>query len=243
MPTLLDMFEIEKPPSIQGESFAGMFAGRNEKQSRSFYIESMYGKETLGWAPLAGIIDGLYKYISLPEPELYDLKNDRGEKINLFLQKKNVARDLDEKLKKLMLEYSASRASTRRELTAEDRRRLESLGYISSSSPGASRAIDPKKGIVLLNQFNSANNLIEKGLLDSAEVELKRIVAQGPGIDILPYFELMAKVYELRSDHEAALENWKEAVRVFPTNKRFQTAPVGTIGGGREVGPGNHGNR
>jgi arylsulfatase A-like enzyme/cytochrome c-type biogenesis protein CcmH/NrfG len=222
MPSLLAMFGMDTPSSVQGKSFTGMLAGRKERGERPFYIESMYGKETLGWAPLAGIIDGRYKYISLPDPELYDLEKDNQERSNLFSKKNDIAENLDKKLKKIMLEYSTSQGSVRRKLTPEDRRRLESLGYISSSSPGASRAIDPKKGIVLLNRFNTANNLIEKGRLDSAEAELKNIAAQNPEVKFLPYYELMAKIYEMRPDPQAVIDTWKEAVEVFPTNERFK---------------------
>jgi tetratricopeptide (TPR) repeat protein len=222
MPSLLEMYGMAAPPAVQGKGFTGLLAGKQEKRERSFYIESMYGKETLGWAPLVGIIDGPYKYISLPEPELYDLEKDSGERNNLYPAKKNIAMALDDKLKKFMLEYSSSGGSVRRKLTAEDRRRLESLGYISSSSPGASKALDPKKGIVLLNKFTTANNLIEKGRLDLAEAELKNIKAQNSGIHFLPYYELMAKIHELRSNPQSALEIWEEAVEVFPTNERFK---------------------
>jgi tetratricopeptide (TPR) repeat protein len=222
MPSLCEIYGLDTPGSIQGMSFVGMLAGKKERGERSFYIESMYGKETLGWAPLAGIIDGPYKYVSLPEPELYDLEKDVSEKNNLFVTKKGIVRALDEKLKKFMLEYSNLQGSVRRKLTAEDRRRLESLGYISSSSPGTSKTIDPKKGILLLNKFNSANNLIEMGRLDLAEAELQNIVAQNPEIDFLPYYELLVKVYEMRSDHQAVLDIWKEAVKVFPANDRFK---------------------
>lgn len=222
MPSLFEMFGMDSLVSFQGQSFTRMLAGEKGKKNRSYYIESMYGRETLGWAPLAGIIDGPYKYISLPEPELYDLEKDDGETNNLFPVKKGIARDLDEKLKKIMLEYSSSRGGARRKLTPEDRRRLESLGYISSSSPAASREIDPKKGILLLNRFNAANNLIEKGRLDLAEEELKNITAQNPEIKFLPYYELMVKIYEMRDDSQAVLDTWKEAVEVFPANDRFR---------------------
>jgi superkiller protein 3 len=222
MPSLIEMFGMDSLKSFQGESFTRMLSGGKEKKNRSYYVESMYGRETLGWAPLAGIIDGPYKYISLPEPELYDLEKDRRERNNLFPVKKNIARDMDEKLKKVMLEYSSSQAGARRRLTAEDRRRLESLGYISSSSPAASREIDPKKGILLLNRFNTVNNLIEKGRLDSAEQELKNITAQNPEIKFLPYYELMVKIYEIRDDSQTVINIWKEAVEAFPANDRFR---------------------
>jgi arylsulfatase A-like enzyme/Flp pilus assembly protein TadD len=222
LPSLLDMLGMETPPGVQGKSFTGILNGKKERGERSLYIESMYGKETLGWAPLAGIIDGHYKYISLPQRELYDLEEDSGEKENLYATKGDMVNDLDEKLKKFMLEYSATQGNVRRKLTPEDRRRLESLGYISSSSPSANKAIDPKRGILILNRFNDANNLIEKGLLDRAEKELKDIAAENPEIKFLPYYELMAKVYEMKSDSQAVVHIWKEAVEVFPANDRFQ---------------------
>ncbi len=242
MPTLLEMLNEDIPPTVQGRSFAGMLSGKKEKKERSFYIESMYGKETLGWAPLAGIIDGPYKYISLPEAELFDLENDSEERTNLFSTRKNLAGEMDEKLKKIMLEYATTQGSVRRELTPEDRRRLESLGYISSSSPGASRTIDPKKGIVLLNRFNSANNLIEKGLMAQAETELKNISAENPGIKFLPYFELMAKIYEAKPDSQEVVDIWKEAVEAFPANDRFKFSlgfkllQVGRLDEAEEIG-------
>lgn len=224
LPSLLEILGMDPLPGMHGKSFAGMLVGKEQKKDRTYYIESMYGKETLGWAPLVGIIDGPYKYISLPEPELYDLGKDNREKNNLFAVKRDIVRDLDEKLKKFMLEYSTTRGNVRRKLTPEDRRRLESLGYISSSSPSASRAIDPKRGVLALNRFNNANNFIEKGQLDRAEAELKDIAAQDPGVEFLPYYELMAKIYEIKSDHQKVIEIWREAVKVFPANERFRVS-------------------
>jgi len=223
MPSLIEMYRLDTPPAVQGKSFAKMLAGKQERGERFFYIESMYGKESLGWAPLTGIIDGPYKFISLPEPELYDLEKDNKERNNLVSIKKDIVEALDEKLKKIMLEYSTSRrGNARRKLTAEDRRRLESLGYVSSSSPGTNTALDPKKGIVLQSLFNDANKLIEEGRLDLAEAALKDIAARNPDFQMLQYYELTAKVYEMKSDTRAVIDTWKKAVEVFPANNQFK---------------------
>jgi len=222
MPTLLKMYGMDNPPALQGKSFDKMLAGRKERGERPVYIESMYGKESMGWAPLTGIIDGSFKYISLPEPELYDLSKDSQEENNLYSENRDVAIDLDEKLKKIMLEYSTSRGNARRKLTAKDRARLQSLGYISSSSPGASPALDPKKGIVLQNRFSAANGLIEDRRLDLAEAELKKIAAQNPAIKMLQYYELLAKIYEFKGDHQRVVSTWEEVVEVFPENSQFR---------------------
>jgi arylsulfatase A-like enzyme/Flp pilus assembly protein TadD len=222
MPTLLEIYRMDKPPALHGKSFSKMLTGGNERGERSVYIESMYGRESLGWAPLTGIIDGPYKYISLPEPELYDLSKDSQEKNNLYVKNRDVVTDLDKKLKTIMLEYSTSRGNARRRLSAEDRERLQSLGYISSSSPGANRLLDPKKGIILQNRFSAANDLIEDKRLDLAEAELKKIAAQNPDIKMLQYYELLAKIHEFKNDHQRMVNTWKEAVEVFPENSQFK---------------------
>ncbi|HSA96425.1 MAG TPA: sulfatase, partial [Acidobacteriota bacterium] len=85
LPTLLDIFGIAAGPNVHGRSFAAALRpGTAVPQARPFYVESLYGFEDWGWAPLAGLIDGDLKLISLPRPELYDLRRDPGEKENLF---------------------------------------------------------------------------------------------------------------------------------------------------------------
>jgi arylsulfatase A-like enzyme/Flp pilus assembly protein TadD len=222
LPTLLEIYGMDVPPSVQGKSFAPLLKSDGEKKERFYYLESMYGKESLGWAPLTGIIDGPYKYISLPDPELYDLSSDPREKNNLFSQKEETARSLDEKLKRCVLEYSESGDESRRELTAEDRRRLDSLGYISSFSEKRGKALDPKKGIMLQERFNEVNDEIERGNLEGAEKELRSIATGNPEIKMPQYYELLAKVYELKSDPLGVIDTWKEAVDVFPGNSQFK---------------------
>jgi arylsulfatase A-like enzyme/Flp pilus assembly protein TadD len=222
LPTLLEMYGMAVPASAQGESFARLLDGKKGKGERSFYIESMYGKESLGWAPLTGIIDGSYKYISLPEPELYDLGKDSQEKNNLYSTRPDVAQALDKKLKDFMLNYSFSEGTSRRRLSQEDLKRLESLGYLSSSTAGSNTALDPKRGILIQNRFIEANSLIDEGRLDLAASELRAIASENSDIQLPQYYELMAKVYELTPDPQAVIDTWKEAVRIFPANSQFK---------------------
>ena len=138
-----------------------------------------------------------------------------------FAQEMDKARSLDEKLKSCVLEYSVSGSESRRELTADDRRRLESLGYISSFSGKSGKALDPKQGILLQEEFNAVNDEIENGNLDAAEAELRNIASKYQEIKMPQHYELLAKVYELKYDPLAVIDTWKEAVEVFPGNRQF----------------------
>ncbi len=106
MPTVLDLLKMQIPGPVQGRSFLGLLDGHAEKEERTFYFESLYGREEMNWAPLTGLLYGDFKYISLPEPELYDLRADRAEKRNLFLKKNLLARDLDKRLAKFVADHS-----------------------------------------------------------------------------------------------------------------------------------------
>lgn len=232
MPTVLELYGLDTGPGpgVQGESLIPLLAGEEKGEERTFYAESMYGKEEYGWAPLTAIIHENYKYISLPEPELYDLHRDAGEKDNLVWKKNRLARELDKKLSKLAAGYSTKDIDSRRELTQEDRAHLESLGYISSfsSKNKQQQNMDPKKGIVFKNLYRTIKQDIKDGNYDKAETSLKEMVrknAETPGnadIRTPDYFELLNQIYEKRKDLKSMERTFKGAIQKFPKNDAFK---------------------
>jgi arylsulfatase A-like enzyme/Tfp pilus assembly protein PilF len=223
MPTLLELYGITPPRGIQGNSFTSMLKGEREKEVRSFYFESMHGKDEMNWAPLMGIIDKNYKYISLPEPELYDLDTDPMEKENLFWKKNRLAKELDKKLMKEVttLSKAGSGRDAKRELTAEDKKHLTSLGYISSFSDKSNKDQDPKKGIVLDNRIKRIFRIIGKGNLDRAETELNALIAKHKQIDLPIFYDLLHQLYLKREDVDKNIRILKEAMEKFPKIERF----------------------
>ena len=53
----------------------------------------------MGWAELRGIRTARWKYIRAPKPELYDLVQDPGEKVNIIDSHPQEFRDLESRLK------------------------------------------------------------------------------------------------------------------------------------------------
>lgn len=226
MPTILKLYGLEIPGEIQGKNFAHLLTGKKEKKERTFYIESMHGKEEMGWAPLTGIIHEQYKYISLPEPELYDLSTDSEEKENLFWKKNRLARSLDKKLMNLVSTYSAGGGSkesdSRRQLSESDTQHLKTLGYISAFSDKTNTNLDPKKGIVFDEQFLEIKEIIAKGNLDQAEARLQEIMNANPRKQFPQYFGLMIAILREKKDMDGVIRTWQEAIKAFPRNINFR---------------------
>ena len=104
-----------------------------------------------GWSPLFAAVEGRFKLIRAPRPELYDLVRDPGERHDLLAE--SGAPPL--KLALLLDGIAASlpRAATSA-LDDTERRRLEALGYLGGGQAGrqAARAAgaDPKDMVALL---------------------------------------------------------------------------------------------
>jgi arylsulfatase A-like enzyme/Tfp pilus assembly protein PilF len=223
MPTLLEMFRLDISPTIQGNSMLHLMRGKKEKEARNFYFESMHGKDEMNWAPLMGIIDGKYKFISLPEPELYDLTADPNEKENLFRKKNYIAKNLDKKLMKqvTLLSQSGSAADAKRDLTNEDKQHLTSLGYISSFSNKADKEEDPKKGIVLDNKIKRVFRSIGTQDSQQAEQELNQLLMEHPNIDLPILYDMKRQLYEKQGNKDKATAVLKEAIQKHPKIERF----------------------
>jgi len=226
MPTILELYGQKAPEQIQGQSFTHLLTGTPEKKERTFYIESMHGKEEKGWAPLTGIVYEQYKYISLPEPELYDLTTDSIEKDNLFWKKNRLARDLDERLMNLVSRYSTrgrtGGTDSRRQLTESDTKHLQTLGYISAFSNKTDTNLDPKKGVIFDNQFLEIEKDINQGDLDQAETRLQEIAKNNPKAKFPKYFEMMMAIYRKRKDMQNVIRITRQGIEAFPQITNFK---------------------
>lgn len=90
-PFIMDYFTGTIPAIMDGESITPLLHGESKGRERQVFME--YGRFEAyhdgfgGFQPLRGIFDGRYKLTVnlLSEDELYDLKNDPGETVNVLL--------------------------------------------------------------------------------------------------------------------------------------------------------------
>ncbi|MFC1739035.1 sulfatase [Planctomycetota bacterium] len=130
VPTICGALEIAAPSGLQGKD---LLEKSRQDKNRYIYCESLYPTKYQANSLLGVVTEGL-KYIQTTRPELYDLTNDPQESVNLVGKQPQRARILQDKLKQILEQNIRKRGpDSKLELSEEDKRRLESLGYVASS--------------------------------------------------------------------------------------------------------------
>lgn len=215
LPTLLDFCGIESPPSAQGHSLLPLF-GKRDGRDRSLYFETYFPFENMGCAPITGRIEGNRKYIELPQAELYDLDKDPGETNNLATEETRVAREMRDALLAWKKDIGREARGSARAVTPEERRRLESLGYLSMGRPAADKGSlpDPKDRIAGWTAFNRGMSLFQMGRLNEAETALREAMALAPDLTG-PVLEL-GEIYFARRKAAPLISLFEDALALHP---------------------------
>ena len=173
-PTILDLIGLALPEPRDGQSLV-----RPPTRDRPLYFEALDASLARGWAPLRGIVQGGWKYIDLPDAELYDLGTDPGEQHNRIDHDPHA-----DPLKRALRLVSAQESDAPRVvLDTEAAGRLRSLGYTAgSSSPAPVTAADDPKRLVALNErFNTALTSFDEGRTQEALSMFLAILRERPG--------------------------------------------------------------
>ena len=85
VPTVLSLMGAEAPKEVQGVDLSPWLAGRGAGGGgRPLYAETVTATRYYGANSLLGVIVDGWKYIETTRPELYDLRNDPAEAVNLL---------------------------------------------------------------------------------------------------------------------------------------------------------------
>lgn len=180
VPSILDMLGLPLSGEIQGTSLLPYISGR-EKRSLDSYVETYFPRENYGWSELVGLVDGDWKYIQAPKPELYNLKDDPGENINALGRESGQAREMRSRLQEIIAASSSKLASAKRELTSEEREKLRSLGYVDRTAGEPSGPLpDPKDMVEELALSQKAENLEIEGNFAEAAKAYGEILERNP---------------------------------------------------------------
>jgi Flp pilus assembly protein TadD len=177
--------------------------------------------EVYGWAPLAAVTDGRWRFVEAPRPELYDVAADPGELANRIADRPDEAARLRAVLEGLASRPPAAAAATP-QLDAGTRAALLALGYLEAVPGSSADAIDPKDGIALLDDFERAKGLLAAAKPAEARAILEGLAARNPSN--VPFLSRLAEAALAAGDGEAALATWDRAAALRPRSEFLELA-------------------
>jgi arylsulfatase A-like enzyme/Tfp pilus assembly protein PilF len=181
LPTIADLTLLDIPTDLPGRTL--LAARDGEEDPRPTYFEAMTTMLKRGWAPLRGVIVDRHKYIDLPLEELYDLASDTAETQNRAASAADRARTLAARLNG----FGATLPGEQGEENAETRARLQSLGYVSGTSPRKARygeEDDPKRLIDVDRLMIQGIELHRAGRTTDAVAAYRQVIARRPDMGL-----------------------------------------------------------
>jgi arylsulfatase A-like enzyme/Flp pilus assembly protein TadD len=146
---------------------------------RPILFEALDASVARGWAPLRGVVQNRWKFIDLPEPELYDLSADPHEERN------RAGADPRQASLARMLPPIEVAASSARALDHDAAQRLQSLGYVGGRAPAGRVTVadDPKRLVALNETFNQALTASDAGRQSAALEGFLAVLRERPDFD------------------------------------------------------------
>ncbi|MEW6381608.1 MAG: tetratricopeptide repeat protein [bacterium] len=221
MPTVMDILNIRTMPRVHGSSLLGLIQGKKEALHKEFLVETFYPLYNHNWSPLEGLMTEDWKYIRAPQSELYDLKNDPGEKVNLFERKREVAKKLDARMVELQKKNSPPKDgfSAQFQMDKDTKERLKSLGYVwtvpVNEKKDHYRLPDPKDMIATLDYLNMGTFYYTQGNYDRAVEQFQLMLKANPK-DVFTHF-VLGYIYDKQNLPDQAIHELQEAIRLDPT--------------------------
>ena len=225
-PTLLALGGIDFAAKVHGRSLLPVMLDPRREEAVYAYGESMTPNLQFGWSSLLCLRSTRYKLIQAPRPELYDLAVDPEETTNAFDRQPAVARELMQRLDRLVAETSRDAPEPETaDLDRETVDRLAALGYIGA--PAAPRTADPsgpladpkdKLGVfaavqqagqlIVEQQYPAAVELLESALGDDPRMPQARLMLGGA------YSEL-DRTEEARAQFDLVLKDDPKSVQAL----------------------------
>jgi arylsulfatase A-like enzyme/Flp pilus assembly protein TadD len=221
-PTACDLLGVRKPSGLDGQSLAPLLEG-GKLGERPIYFESLSAYYNRNWAPLRGIVESGYKYIDLPLPELYDLREDFGEGANIAtVENIQVYRKT---LAGLVERAGPGGRAARRPESGAAVQAMKSLGYLSGGGgPEKTRftAADDLKTLLPLQQkLSQATALFADGQSRRAVEILESLVVERK--DFAAAYDYLANIHYQAGDPKKAAEVLEKGTSACPGNAQLMS--------------------
>jgi arylsulfatase A-like enzyme/Flp pilus assembly protein TadD len=189
MPTIVDLAGGTPPADLPGRSLLPVVQAGDAAVAEGdpvAYAESWYGRLHFGWSELRSVRADNWKYIEGPHPQLYDVRRDPGERVNLVAKRSDLAARLRREL--LVLGRGGTPLGQARAPDADTIERLHSLGYLGGG-PSTTRALassgaDPADMLPLFEKYTRTLSAglaaLRAGRTDAALARFHELTAEYP---------------------------------------------------------------
>jgi arylsulfatase A-like enzyme/Tfp pilus assembly protein PilF len=218
MPTILNCLDDNPSSSVQGQSLLPYILDLDGDLDISAYSETYWPNYHYGWSELKSIRQGQYKYIEAPQPELYDVFADPGERENLINRMASLGHEMQRNLNTLMENYSAKDIDEVEPQRVDDDTltKLQALGYLGSfrTSPkeNGARLADPKDKIELYNEIKIAQFLSSEEKMEQAEQKIKEVLNKDSSVLEARY--ILGNIFSKQEKFEEAIAEYQKALAI-----------------------------
>ncbi len=216
VPTICELLHFEVPPAAQGMSLAPLLHKKELPiKNRHFYIESMI-PTYLGTNPLLGFRTDDWKYIHTSRAELYDLKNDPKEQVNLLEKESPRAGVFREMLEKLLKEQQSAPLGRRLITDQEIFNKLAALGDVGANITRDTFTVDrdkpdPKDLIGLHQGLQQVLQLKLEKKFTEAKQMLEELERQQPHFKVYDY---LGEIALLENNMERAFAYYSQSLQL-----------------------------
>jgi arylsulfatase A-like enzyme/Flp pilus assembly protein TadD len=227
--TILDLVGAPPLAGVQGVTLTPLLQGATADLGLAAYGEALRGRLQFGFSALRSLTSREWKYVLAPEPELYHLPSDPGEKTNLIAENAAVASSMRTGLKELIRSAPVAIPSDAVGLSATDLAQLQSLGYAGAArGPEAGAELarfepsgdDPKRHTQTIRLYSQVAPALSGKDYGRAQSLLEQIITAAPGA-AMAYGDL-ALTLQLQGRIQDAIDLYRRALELNPelTNVR-----------------------
>jgi arylsulfatase A-like enzyme/Tfp pilus assembly protein PilF len=215
-PTILEQ-TATAVPQPGGEARSLLAALNDDVPARSIYSETYYPRLHFGWSDLHSLIAGDQHFIRAPQPELYDLATDPGEKKNAIEENRRAYVRL-----RTEIEPFVKKADAPAQIDPEEVAKLAALGYVGSTvtETGDEDLPDPKTTIDVFRQIRVAYTYFRDDRYDDALELTNKLLADN---------DMILDLWDLKSKILAQLGRNEEAIETARAGLKKQSNSVGLL--------------